>query len=408
MIRQWGLILMLSWRNIWRNRRRTLITMASVVFAVILAVLINSLKDGILVKMQENAIRFYTGAIQLQDSSYYDNPILENSFVLHSDLENVLDQNEDFEYAPRIESFALVASEDKSKGAMVVGIDPSSEISFNNLDGLVSDGQYLSIEDNACMITEGLSNYLNLSVRDTIVVIGQGFRGQSAAGKYMIKGIVKMASPELNKRLIYLPLPTAQYLFAAENRVSSVVINPKDIKNTDKIFAELAARVTPLAVVHWKKMLPELDQMIQSEEAETLVFVFILYLLISFGIFGTILMMLMERQYEFGVLVAIGMHKYLLSFVVIIENLFITLLGSVVGSLLSIPFVMYFHYYPIEVGGQLKEAYENFGFEPVFYFSKEAHVFYSQSIVVLFIAGILSFYPIIKIMALDPVEAMRN
>ncbi len=206
-----------------------------------------------------------------------------------------------------------------------------------------------------------------------------------------------------------MPLKQAQWLFGAQDRVTAMVVMLDDVTYSPIVTEELKDHLDErYEAMSWQLMMPELEQMIRAENAENGIFLLILYILISFGIFGTILMMTMERQYEFGVLVAIGMKKSRLSGVVILENIFISLLGAGVGLVLSIPVVGYFHKYPIHVGGKLKEAYEKFGFEPVFYFSMEPYLFYSQALLVLAIALVLSVYPTLKISWLNPVEAMRD
>src|SRR5210317_1786450 len=120
-----NMLIQLAWRNIWRNRRRTLITLASVVFAVMLAVLLNSVKEGVLVKMQENAVSFYSGAIQIPNPDYWDEKTLDNAFAYQGALLDKLIEHKEIKYAgPRLESFALAAGEQRSKAAMILGVDP--------------------------------------------------------------------------------------------------------------------------------------------------------------------------------------------------------------------------------------------------------------------------------------------
>ncbi len=403
------LYLTLAWRNIWRNKRRTLITMGSVVFAVVLAVLLNSVKEGILVKMQENTVTYYTGAIQIHQKGYWEERTLENTFIPVDEIYSRIHKNDGVEASTtRLETFALAASDEYTKGCMVVGVDPKNEPSITNLDQKIIEGDYLDAEDQMVLMSSGLAEYLHLSVGDTLILIGQGYHGVSAAGKYAIKGLIKLASPELNRRLVYLPIKLSQTLFGAEDRATAMVLKIEDINDASLIANKLGKELPDYEIMDWKTLLPELNQVLEGERAENAIFLFILYMLISFGIFGTILMMLMERQYEFGVLVATGMRRLKLSGIIIMENIFISVLGALVGTLLSVPAVLYFYKYPVEVGGKLKEAYENFGFEPIFYFSIEPKIFYSQTVVVLCIALVLSLYPVFKLMHLDPIKAMRN
>ena len=404
------MILKLAWRNLWRNRKRTMITSASVMFAVLLAIFLNSLKEGILIKMQENVVSFYSGAIQLHQSGYWDDQSINNTFGASEELSSAMMSHQNVESViPRLESFALTASKDNSRGSLIISIDPEKERLITKIDQKIVEGEFINAEDQAALITQGLADYLELSVGDTLVIIGQGYHGVSAAGKYPIKGIIDFSSPQLNKSMVYLPLKEGQWLFGAANRLSALVLQVNNINVSEDTAMELGMLVSSeFEVMDWSILLPELDQVIEGERAENVIFLFVLYLLISFGIFGTILMMTMERKFEFGVLVAIGMKKFKLSSVVVLENIFVSMLGALVGTLISIPLIAYFNAYPIKITGELKEAYERYGFDPVFYFSIEPKIFYSQTIVVLIIALVLSVYPMFKIGRLDAVEAMRD
>jgi ABC-type lipoprotein release transport system permease subunit len=404
------MLVKLAWRNLWRNKRRSLITAAAIVFAVVLSILLDSVKKGLLDKMKENVVGFYTGYVQIHQQGYWDDQTLDNSFELQDVLLDKLgDHHRVTEVVPRLESFALSATEELSKGCMVVGIDPEKEKLVTSLDSKLFKGQYLNSSDRAVLLTEGLANYFGLGVKDTIVIIGQGYHGVTAAGKYPIKGLIKFGSPDLNKGLIYLPLKECQYLFGAENKITALVLQLDNVQKSNEVAQQLKANLSDqYEVMSWQQLLPELDQVIQGEEAENVIFQVVLYALIAFGIFGTILMMTIERQYEFGVLVAIGMKKHKLSLLVIIENVLLSVIGALAGIVVSIPVVFYLYKFPINLGGQLAEAYQNFGMEPIFYFSIEAVVFYTQALVVLSLALILSLYPLVKISSLNPVEAMQS
>ena len=384
--------------------------MFSIVFAVVLSILLDSVKKGLSDKMKENVVSIYTGYIQIHKNGYWDDRTLENSFELKPALVNDTEANEDLRHViPRLESFALAASRKYSKGCMIVGIDPEKESGMTALEKKLAKGQYLTPSDKAVLVTEGLASYLKLDVNDTLVLIGQGYRGVSAAGKYVIKGLIKFGSPELNKSLVYLPLKESQHLFAAENKLTALVLSPNNTEKSKEVAGTLASSIGPdYEVMTWQSMMPELDQIIEGEKRENVIFQIVLYMLIAFGIFGTILMMTLERQYEFGVMVAIGMKNLRLSTMVILENILISISGAMGGILLSIPIVLYLFIYPIRLGGKLAEAYEKFGIEPIFYFSIAPKVFYSQGLVVFFLALFLSLYPFIKIRKLNPVSAMHS
>lgn len=400
----------LAWRNLWRRKRRTIITMASVIFAVLLSVMMVSLKDGFLDKMQENAVGFYTGYIQIHQNGYWDDQNLDNT-LSHSPalVDSILSHSQVTSIIPRLEAYGLAASEKRSRVSMVVGIDPEEEQKVTRLKEKIVSGEYLDDLDKAVLLTEGLADYLNLVLGDTVVILGQGYHGISAVGKYYIKGLIKFGSPDLNSRLMYLPMAEAQWLYGAENRLTAYVLELDDGNKARDTARRIQAGLgDKYEVMPWQIMLPELHQMIQGEDQETVIFLLVLYILISFGIFGTFLMMTMERKYEFGMVVALGMKKYILSLILVVEGICVTMLGALSGLIISFPIILYLHNYPIELSGELAEVYENYGIEPIFYFSVEPYVFYSQALIVLILALVLSTYPVLSIFRLKPVNAMRE
>jgi len=384
--------------------------MASIVFAVILCVLMDALKKGFLDEMKKNMVGFYTGYVQVQQADYWDEKTLDNSFLFQDSLPQLIARNRSVTgITPRVESFTLAASEEYAKGAMIIGIDPLKEEMVTQLSEKIHQGSYLEATDKAVLIGEGLADYLKLGVGDTMVVLGQGYHGVSATAKYPIKGLIKFGTPDLNKGMIYLPLKESQQLFGMDNRLTSFVLQLKDIDKAEIVQTQIAADLSKeYRALHWKTMLPELDSFIDGETRENVVFQIVLYLLIAFGIFGTILMMTLERQREFGILVSVGMQKFRLTAMVILENSMIALFGALMGTLLSVPVVFYFNQFPIHVTGQLAKAYENFNLQPIFYFSLAPEIFYNQGLIVLAVAMVLSLYPIFKIARLQPVAAMRS
>jgi len=220
------LFLSLAWRNIWRNRRRTLITLASILFAVLFASFMESLQKGAWNHMINSVVNYYFGYAQVHQQGYWDDRTLDKAFPLADSLETITRQLPRVKNVlPRIESFALAAGETATAGVLVTGIDPRAEDTMTQLRSRVSGGSYFSTGDQAALVAEGVAERLNLQVGDTLVLISQGFRGVNAAGKYPIRGLVHFPSPDLNKQLVFLPLPEAQWFYGAEGRVTTLALH---------------------------------------------------------------------------------------------------------------------------------------------------------------------------------------
>ncbi len=386
----------LAWRNLWRNKRRTLITVASVFFGVLLATFISSMQEGSYKSMIDNVVKFYSGYIQIQNEAYWDNKTLNNSMEPTQELLGLAKSVKEVTHvATRLESFALASSTTITKGAMVIGIDPTLENEITDLKKWVDQGEYFTKGDKGVLVGFDLAKYLKMGIGDTLVLIGSGYHGVSAAGKYPIRGILKFPSPELNKQSVYMELKNCQDFFSAENLVSSMIIMVKDQYDMKPAFRELKSKISPpYAVMSWEEMQPELVQLIDSDRAGGQVMIGILYLLIGFGIFSTIMMMVAERTREMGVMVAVGMQKTKLATILFFETLYIGLIGVLAGFAGSIPLIAYFYLNPIALTGSAADAMIQMGIEPYMYFSWKPMVFYRQAIIVFVMTAVVALYPL--------------
>jgi ABC-type lipoprotein release transport system permease subunit len=403
-------LLTLARKNMWRNRNRTMITMAAIFFAVVLSTLASSLKEGIFDNLVKNVVSFYSGYIQVHKQGYWEEQILDNSFEASENIEKeILSEKNITGITPRLESFALASSEKITKGCLVVGIDPEKENRLTSLKNKITSGNYVKKEDYAVLLSQGLAERLNLKINDTIILIGQGYHGATAAGKYSIKGIVKFGSPELNDKSLFMPLALAQDFYNAYGMVTSLVLSIADTKKLLPTVLSVKSKL-PMAyeVMSWEEMMPDVKQHIATDSNNMKYVQGILYMLICFGILGTLLMMMIERKFELGMLVAIGMKKIKLMILLMIESVFTVLTGCVLGILASIPLIYYLSIHPLKMGGETAKAYERFGFEAVFPTSMDAANFINQGITVLILALIISLYPVYKIIKMDPVSAMKK
>jgi len=403
-------LIKLAWKNIWRNRNRSIITMTAIFFAVVLSVITNSLQAGVFDNLVKNMVSFYTGYIQVHKTGYWEEQILDNSFESdQSNEQKLLHQENITGVTPRLESFALASAENITKGCMVVGIDPEKEDRITQLKIKIISGTYLSYSDNAVLLSQGLAERLQLKTNDTIVLIGQGYHGANAAGKYPVKGILHFGSPDLNNKVLYMPLKAARDLYGAEGMLTSYVLSLDDpIKLQTTASNIQSALGNNLDVMTWEEMIPEIKQHIKADSDSMKIIQGILYLLICFGIFGTLLMMMVERKYEMGMLVAIGMKKIKLMGLMLAESIFTVICGCLLGIIVSIPLVYWLNRHPIRLGGETAEIYKRFGFEPIFPTSTDAHHFISQGLIVLCIGLLLSMYPLYKILRLNPIISMRK
>lgn len=405
------LYLKIAWRNLWRNRRRTFITITSVFVAVLLSILMQSMQYGSYERMIHNVSGFFMGSLQVQQKAYWEEQTVDNSLEASDALQQQMASLANVAVvAPRLQTYALAAGQSKTRASLVMGIDPEREKELMQPQNKLVAGQYFNAPDEqAVLIGKGLANYLGLQLGDSLVLLGGGYHGSSAAGKYLIKGIVSYGLPELNNTTVFLPLQSMQTFLMSPERLTAYAITVDNINRLDQTEQQLKeALPADMRVMSWGEMMPELVQTIEADSASNVIMLGVLYMVVGFGILGTVLMMTAERKYEFGVLLSIGMQRGRLAFTVLLELILIALIGVLLGVLLAVPVVLHFHYNPLELSGQAAKAIEEMGWEAVIPFSTDPSLFTDQALIILVLTLLVALYPVLHIFRINPVQSMRD
>ncbi len=385
--------------------------MTSIVVAVLLSAVMRSMQEGQYADMIDTTVGTFSGYIQVHENGYWENKNLDNSFQATDSLMQTLESPEDVTaVVPRIESFALGAGKQQSRPVMIMGVDIETEQHLSEPKQRLQTGEYFeSNDEQTVLVGREVLQRLNMQVGDSLVLLGQGFRGISATGLYPIKGTLAFPSPEMNKNLVMLPLQTAQQFLAADGRLTTaafIVENPDNIAPT---VGDLKSKLSDqYEVMSWREMMPELVQSIEADRGSGYIILGVLYMVVGFGILGTVLMMVTERSYEFGIMLSVGTPRGRLARILAIEILFIAMLGSGVGILISLPIAWYFYLNPIQLTGEMAAVTESYGLQPIIPFSIEPSIFLSQALVIFIITLFFSLIPIIKASNLNPVNAMRS
>ena len=403
-------MLKLAWRNIWRNKGRSIITIAAVMFCVIFAVVLRSFQVGVWENMIHEIVGNNFGYLQIHEDGFWADQSLDRTMDLGAvNSEELLAVDGVDRLIPRMESFSLLYHGSNTKGSLVMGIDPAVELPGLQLDDILLEGRSFSRDDSIIVVSEGLAKYFNVGLGDTLLFMGQGYHGATAYGAFPIGGIARMTNPELNKQLVLMPFQKAQYMYNCMDRATTLVVAIDEEADYEVVGAALkGSRAEGLEILEWKELFPEIIQTIEVDMAGGRIFVTILYFIISFVLLGTVIMMVAERQREFGILVSIGMKKTKLAFVTLLENVMLIMGGAIVGMAVVKPVQFYFKYNPIDLSGQMKEAIEQYNFEPKLYTTTSFIINLNHGTIIFFIGVLVSLYAVVKIMKLNPIESMRS
>jgi len=380
-------------------------------FAVIFGISMRSMQLGTYDRMIDSAVRQYSGFIQIQDTAYWKEKTIDDlmidSVALRQEIEKI---DGVVNVLPRLESFALISSGNKTKGAILQGINPELDNQMTQIKNKVVKGRFLTQNDDGILVSQRLAAYLNINVDDTIVLLSQGYHGVTAADVFPVRGIVKIPNPKLDKSLMIGALPKIQDFYGASGMLTSMVVNIEHKSMLDQVLPKVKNLVNggKLTALSWKDMNAELKQQIAADNGSGQIMLGILYIVVFFGILGTIIMMTAERQKEFGVMVALGMQKWYLSLIVFIETLFLGVVGVAFGAIISLGIVSYFYDSPIHIGGEMADVYEQFGIEPILAFSEDISIFLNQFLIVFVLLLIAVIYPLVKILTFKLIDALRS
>lgn len=479
----------IAWRNLWRNKRRTAITISSIFFAVFFSILMRSFQLGTYENMLNNIVTQFSGHIQIQDKEYFDNPTLDYSIAMDKNLLKKIEQMPQItNYVPRLQLGGLAAKNNASRLAFVYGVDieKENELSLlnkrivhyildtstvdkisnvvdNNLKkklqfyynkpyttlenallDLKTDGfdtskisstinecekiDYKPINEfsNEILIGYDLAQYLEAKVGDSIVIFGQGFQGSNAVGVFKVAGLLKFPNDQFNSRIIYMPIYIAQKFASAfeidQNNdttfyASYISVNTiykagldddiyLNIQNTCQQIEDSSSD-TLLRAIGWQTLNKDLYRMLKFDDISGMISSYILYIIIAFGVLGTIMMMVAERKREFGVMMAIGLKRSKLSLIVAIEMIIMGVISFVLGLIVTSPIIYFGYKNPIILHGQQAQGMAEYNIEPILKFGWFGSYIWQQFIIVTVMVAIISLYAFWKINKMKVIEALR-
>jgi putative ABC transport system permease protein len=405
------MLLKLAWRNIWRNRRRTIITLAAVSFATLLAIGMRGIQLGTYALNYRTIVEQFTSYVQIQPKGFQENPSLNKSFRYTKQLQQTLNNIPEVPaYTPRIYADGLISYKDVSLGSAIFGIEPQGEKKVTTLLEKIKEGKFIQ-SDSSDNIVIGITLLENLKAKigDTVVVLAQGYDGSLGNLKFKIAGAIRMGSKEFDAMAVFMGLKTAQSLLGMYNRINVIAISAKGLSDAPYVKAAVSQKITApdLRVLLWREVIPELTQLVEFDNVSGIFFLGILIVIVAFGILNTILMSITERFREFGVELAIGMPQLNLVKLVYLETLLITIFGLILGNVIGFGINYYLVQHPIIFGGELTKVYEEYGFLPRLESTLNFIIFLHVSFAVVIISFLSSLYPAYKVYKLEPLKGIR-
>lgn len=411
--------LKMAWRNIWRNPRRTLLTILAIAFACVLLVFMLSFQFGSYDTMINASVKINTGHLQIQARGYQENKKMRLVIPDPEPVKHILEEMPSVSaYTYRARAFALISTDKRSYGVMVVGVSPDTEKKVSTLGDIIQKGDYLTpalIDQqlSGALVGSLLADNLHVDIGDEITILGQGRDGSVAASVLKVQGIYASGMDDFDRNAIHIPLSTFQEVFFMEAAVHEIVVIGRHLGLVPEMKAHIKDRLneldktSPCVVLDWDELMPGLRQAIRMDLVSGGIFYLILIMVVAFSILNTFLMAILERTHEFGVMMAVGTRPARLTRLVLTESAGMTMVGVTVGVVIGCLLTWYFQVHGIEIEGS-SELLKQFGI-PSRLYPRLTPLSASIGPAAVFIITLMSaLYPAMKIRRLKPVEAMNQ
>lgn len=407
---------LLAWRNIWRNPRRTFVILTAVVIGVWSMIILGALMRGMETEMVRNGISTLTGSIQIHNTLYGDDPVVENSMTDITSIGNVLDQTlpENSVWTKRIRVGAIASNARHSGGITLVGIEPEKEASVSFIGNAVVEGDYLTdTASNSIIVGNALLKKFETRIGNKLILMSQDTGQEIASQAFRITGVFRADLESVEKQYVFVHISQAATMLKLGDAVSeiSVMLPELDIHgHTETAIAEdITRRLDDGTVIveSWRDLLPMMKAYLDMTDFFLYIWYVVVFIAMGFGIVNTTLMAIFERMREFGLMKAFGMRPFQIIRGVVTETLFLLITGIAVGLLTGLLSVAALSQKGIDLSA-LAAGVEMWGMPRVLYPEIWIQDLAVAGGVVLILGITVSLYPAFKAAGFTPVEAMSK
>lgn len=402
--------LAVSWRNIWRNKLRSSVIIIAIALGVFAGVFTWAFYEGMVEQRVNNLIKTEVSHVQIHAKGYVEDPELQKFIPDTSGSKLQLDTISGVKaFTNRVITNAMLVSAKTGAGAQLIGIDPEQEKQVTNLYNKIVDGEYLTgIKRNPIIIGESLAEKLNLKLRSRVVVNLQQMDGDITRAQFRVAGIFRTTNSMYDN----------MNAFVKSTDLLKVIGSNQSIYHETAIILDNYAAIEPmkeklqnyypnLEVKHWRDLMPEVSLIEETMDVQMMFIMVIILLALAFGIINTMLMAVLERVKELGMLMAIGMNKFRVFMMIMLETVMLSLTGGVLGIFIGTLVSLLLKDTGIDLSAWSK-AYERMGFDTLIYPVLEWRMLYIVTIMVVVTGLFASVFPAIRALKLKPAEAIRS
>jgi len=401
-------LIKIAWRNVWRNKIRSGVVIISIVLGIWAGLFVMAMTLGLNEQRMNGAISTYLSHVQVHDAQYSKEQNI-NYYIQNKEkiLNKIESDNNIKAYAKRTIVTAMAANSNGSYGVQIVGINPAEEKKLTSISDKLIEGTYLNkFKRNPIIIGNALADKLNLNLRSKIVITLQDINSNIVSTSFRVEGIFKTSSSMFDEATLFVKMDDLEQITGLSGQIHEIAILANSIDNTEKIKSNLNKDILGSKAETWSDIAPELGYANEMMSRFIYIFMGIIFLALAFSIINTMLMAVLERRKELGMLMSVGMNKSRIFSMITLETLFISALATPIGMLLSFWTISYFG----EVGIDLSivaKGLESLGIGTRIYTFLPRQLYINITFLSLLVTFVSALFPARRALKLNPVEAIK-
>ena len=402
-------LIKISWRNIWRNKLRSLVVIFSIVFGLLGGIIIIAMSYGLNEERMNNAVDTYLSHIQIHNNLFSEDYNIKHTINNLDVIEKAINEDERVvSYSKRIVLNGMLSNSNGSYGIQVKGIDPDEEIKVTNTYEKIIDGEYFrSKRDNTILVGKKLADKLNLKLKSKVVITFQDENYELTSLLYRVEGIFRSGNSRYDEMNVFVKNKSITKNLPGFNGYHEMPILLSDIELRGEVKKDLIPISSDNIVEGWDDISKELAYANEMLSAVLYIFMMIILSGLSFGVINTMLMAILERRKEIGMLMSIGMNRYKIFMMISFETIFLSLVALPFGLITSFLIVEYYSVVGIDLS-IVEAGLENFGVGTRLYFKVPNEEYFYVSLMVFVISIFSSVFPSIRALKINPVEATKT
>ncbi|MDT8317343.1 MAG: ABC transporter permease [bacterium] len=405
-----NLLIRISWRNLWRNPRRSAILISAIVICIFALLITLSYINGVLNQMVRNSVEFHLGEMEIYKKGFFNDRDPLRHITEPEEVTAFLDSAEGVKsYAPRVEGRGLISSSYSSSGVRIIGIEPDMETAITLVRRSIIKGDYLAPgAGHSILIGQKMADKLKVKLGGKIVLTVQTINNELASDAFRVGGIYKTISSDFDKYMVYIPIESARRIMEIERGVTGIVLRTENNADMTELKAAINERFDHIGAeaLTWEELEPLISEMVRISKKWNMIFFVAIFIILSIGIINTQNIAVYERMHEIGVVRAMGTKPVFIFSMIMLETLFLGAVGIAVGFLLSYPIILWFSIKGLSLA-MFSEGLEMFGLGARIYFDIEFMDIVYSAVSIFITAFFGAFIPAVRASRLEPVKAIR-